>query len=61
MSNIIERLEMWKTLDPGVRDVLGDAIKEIEMLRSEVNRLRNHNERLLQIIYQNQEGIENDY
>lgn len=58
--NIIERLETWKNFDGTMSLVLQDAINEIEMLRSEVTRLRNHNERLLQVIYQNHEGLEND-
>jgi len=60
MSNILNRLEMWKQMDPDMNNLLGDAINHIEFLRGEVNRLRDHNERLLQVIYQNQEGLEND-
>jgi len=60
MSNILNRLEMWKSMDPDMSKLLGDTINHIESLRDEVNRLRNHNERLLQVIYQNQEGLESE-
>jgi len=60
MSNILNRLEVWRNADPDMSKLLGDTILHIESLRDEVNRLRNHNERLLQIIYQNQEGLESD-
>lgn len=60
MSNILNRLEVWKNADPDMSKLLNDAIDHIHSLRDEVNRLRNHNERLLQVIYQNQEGLESD-
>lgn len=58
MSTIIDRLKLWADHDKDMHKLLMDAVNEIEMLRQEMNRLRQHNERLLQILYQNQSEIE---
>ena len=48
MADIIQRLEMWKSIDFETRPVMEDAILTIESLRDEVNRLRNQIEQLKQ-------------
>jgi Trm5-related predicted tRNA methylase len=53
MADIIDRLEMWKSIDFETRPVMEDAILTIETLRDEVNRLRNEISQLKQDVSNN--------
>lgn len=61
MSNLINRLELIKDIDPFNKQLLNDCYLEVQSLTDEVKRLRDHNERLLQIIYQNHASLEENY
>lgn len=59
--NLLKRLELVKDMDPFNKKLLNDCFDEVTILNTEVKRLREHNERLLQIIYQNQASLEEIY
>ena len=57
-NQLIERLELYKDYDPYYRGLLNDCYNHIEDLQAEVDRLAQHNQQLLQVIYQNQSELE---
>lgn len=59
--NLIQRLELIKDIDPFNKQLLNDCYNTVQSLTDEVERLRGHNERLLQIIYQNHASLEEHY
>ena len=59
-DRLLSRLDLIKDLDPFNKKILNDCRDELQHLKEEVERLAGHNERLLQVIYQNQSELENE-
>ena len=60
VDKLLSRLDLVKDLDPFNKKILNDCRDELQHLKEEVERLAGHNERLLQVIYQNQSELENE-
>jgi len=60
VDKLLSRLDLVKDLDPFNKKILNDCRDELQHLKDEVERLAGHNERLLQVIYQNQSELENE-
>jgi FtsZ-binding cell division protein ZapB len=58
-TQILNRLELVKDVDPFQKQLLNDAYDTIKTLQSEVDRLIYHNNNLMNVIYQNQDALEN--
>jgi len=58
-TQILNRLELVKDVDPFNKKLLNDAYDTIKTLQSEVDRLIYHNNNLMNVIYQNQAELEN--
>jgi len=58
-ENLIKRLELIKDSDPFNKQILNDCYLHIQSLQDEVDRLVYHNNNLMNVIYQNQESLEN--
>jgi len=58
-KNLLKRIELVKDIDPFNKQLMNDCYKHIEHLQSEVDRLIYHNNNLMNVIYQNQESLEN--
>jgi len=58
-NNLIKRLELIKDSDPFNKHILNDCYLHIQSLQDEVDRLIYHNNNLVNVIYQNQESLEN--
>jgi len=58
-ENLIKRLELIKDSDPFNKQILNDCHLHIQSLQDEVERLQYHNNNLMNVIYQNQESLEN--
>ena len=58
-ANLIKRLELIKDSDPFNKQILNDCYLHIQSLQDEVDRLVYHNNNLMNVIYQNQESLEN--
>ena len=58
-QNLLKRLDLIKDSDPFNKRILNDAFTTIQKLTSEVERLQYHNNNLMNVIYQNQESLEN--
>jgi len=59
LLNITKRLELIKDSDPFNRKILNDCFDLFKELDTELERLRYHNNNLMNVIYQNQELLEN--
>ena len=59
VKKILSRLDLVKDIDPYNKKLLNDCRDVVQDLQDEVERLAGHNERLLQIIYQNHSELEN--
>ena len=59
LLNIIKRLELIKDSDPFNKKILNDCFDLFKELDTELERLRYHNNNLMNVIYQNQESLEN--
>lgn len=59
VEKILSRLDLVKDIDPYNKKLLNDCRDAVQDLQDEVDRLAWHNERLLQVIYQNQSELEN--
>jgi len=59
LLNITKRLELIKDSDPFNRKILNDCFDLFKELDTELERLRYHNNNLMNVIYQNQESLEN--
>ena len=57
-NNLIKRLDLIKDSDPFNKKILNDCFDHIKLLQSEVERLAYHNNNLMNVIYQNQNSIE---
>jgi len=57
-SKILSRLDLIKNLDPYNKKLLNDCFDTIMDMKHELERLEAHNQRLLQVIYQNQSELE---
>ena len=55
---ILNRLDLIKNLDPHNKKLLNDCFNVIMDLHDEIIRLETHNNRLLDVIYQNQSELE---
>jgi len=58
-QNLLKRLELIKDSDPFNKRILNDSFSTIQKLIDEVERLQYHNNNLMNVIYQNQESLEN--
>jgi len=58
-ANLIKRLELIKDSDPFNKQILNDCYTHIQSLQDEVDRLIYHNNNLMNVIYQNQDALEN--
>ena len=58
-NNLIKRLELIKDSDPFNKQILNDCYTHFKDLQDEVDRLVYHNNNLMNVIYQNQESLEN--
>jgi len=58
-QNLLKRLELIKGSDPFNKRILNDSFSTIQKLIDEVERLQYHNNNLMNVIYQNQESLEN--
>jgi len=58
-SKMLSRLDLIKNLDPYNKKLLNDCFDTIMDMNHEIERLATHNQRLLQVIYQNQSELEN--
>jgi len=58
-ENLIKRLELVKDIDPFNKQLLNACHLHIQSLQDEVDRLQYHNNNLMNVIYQNQELLEN--
>jgi len=59
VSKLLSRLDRVKDFDPYNKKLMNDCRDVVQDLHDEVERLAWHNERLLQVIYQNQSELEN--
>jgi len=59
LLNITKRLELIKDSDPFNKKILNDCFDLFKELDTELERLRYHNNNLMNVIYQNQESLEN--
>ena len=59
LLNITKRLELIKDSDPFNRKILNDCFDLFKELDTELERLKYHNNNLMNVIYQNQELLEN--
>jgi len=58
-QNLLKRLDLVKDSDPFNRRLLNDCFDTTVKLLQEVERLQYHNNNLMNVIYQNQESLEN--
>ena len=59
-KRILERIDLYKDFDPYYNGLFNECADHITGLQAEVDRLAQHNEQLLQVIYQNHELLEKD-
>lgn len=53
-----KRLELIKDCDPFNKRILNDCHEHFKVLQDEIDRLIYHNNNLMNVIYQNQDSIE---
>lgn len=58
VEKIISRLELVKDVDPFNAKLLNDCYNALVDQQAEIERLRYHNNNLMNVIYQNQGSIE---
>ena len=58
VETILSRLELVKDLDPYNKKLLNDCYNALVDQQAEIERLRYHNNNLMNVIYQNQGSIE---
>jgi len=58
-QNLLKRLDLVKDCDPFNKKLLNDSFTTIQELLGEVKRLQYHNNNLMNVIYQNQDTLEN--
>ena len=58
-QNLLDRLDLIKDLDPFNKELLNDCFITIQNMTEEIDRLIYHNNNLMNVIYQNQESLEN--
>jgi len=56
---LLNRLDLVKNIDPHNKKLLNDCFDTIMDMHEEIVRLETHNNRLLDVIYQNQSELEN--
>jgi len=56
---LIKRLELVKDSDPFNKRLMNDCYDHFKTLQDELERLQYHNNNLMNVIYQNQESLEN--
>jgi len=59
LNKILCRLELIKDSDPFNKKILNDCFDLFKELDTELERLKYHNNNLMNVIYQNQESLEN--
>ena len=59
LLNITKRLELIKDSDPFNKKILNDCFDLFKELGKELERLKYHNNNLMNVIYQNQSELEN--
>ena len=59
LLNITKRLELIKDSDPFNKKILNDCFDLFKELDKELERLKYHNNNLMNVIYQNQSELEN--
>ena len=59
-KRILDRLDLYKDFDPYYNGLFNECADLITGLQAEVDRLAQHNEQLLQVIYQNYGELEHD-
>jgi hypothetical protein len=57
-KTLLKRLELIKDTDPFNKTILNDCFEVIQEMYAEIDRLALHNQRLLQVTYQNQSDLE---
>ena len=57
-TQILNRLELVKDIDPFNKKLMNDTYEHIKALQEEVKRLQYHNNNLMNVIYQNQSELE---
>jgi len=57
-NTLIKRLELIKDSDPFNKKILNDCFDHFKVLQTEIERLQYHNNNLMNVIYQNQELLE---
>ena len=60
-QNLLKRLDIIKDSDPFNKRILNDCFTTIQKLTIEVERLQYHNNNLMNVIYQNQGELENQW
>ena len=60
-QNLLKRLDVVKDIDPFNKKLLNDCFDTTVKLIQEVERLQYHNNNLMNVIYQNQNELENIY
>ena len=58
VERLLSRLDLTKDIDPFNKPLMNDCRDAIQDLHDEVDRLAQHNQQLLQVIYQNQSELE---
>mgnify|MGYP000400159746 CR=1 FL=1 len=59
VQNILKRLGLIKDSDPFNKQILNDCFDLFKEMQTEIERLQYHNNNLMNVIYQNQESLEN--
>lgn len=58
LDTMLSRLELVKDVDPFNKKLLNDCYNTLKEQEAEIERLRFHNNNLMNVIYQNQGSIE---
>ena len=58
-QNLLKRLDLIKDSDPFNKRIFNDCFTLVQKMLEEIERLQYHNNNLMNVIYQNQESLEN--
>ena len=58
LETLLKRLELIKDSDPFNKRILNDCFDTVKAMQAELQRLQYHNNNLMNVIYQNQELLE---